>query len=175
MSIVIVEGPDGAGKTTLISNLRKATKRHFITLSRNGRPRKPDDLLLSIPWIAQCPEGVDLVCDRHPLISEWIYGPHVRGEDPYVASVYSPASSIDLLGRTVGRIIYCRPPLKTIFDGVRMEEQMGGVNESISKIVTLYDQTMNNLRYADIKVLYYDWTFASRVPDNLEQLFFGDI
>lgn len=178
MGIVIVEGPDGSGKTTLLRNLRTATKRHFITLSRNGRPRKPDDLLKSIPWIASCPKEIDLVCDRHPLISEWIYGPHVRGEN-YLLPAWTVETSIRLLLATASRIIYCRPPLKTILDGVQVEGQMEGVKERIEKIVDLYDAFMDGLTMAGIRVIRYDWTgaaltmkYTGRTCD-LENLFFG--
>ena len=178
MSIIIVEGPDGAGKTTLIQNLRKSTKRHFLTLSRNGPPRKPEDLLATIPWIASCPKEVDLVCDRHPLISEPIYGPHVRGEESMIALVYPPDKAIEILYHTVDKVIYCRPPLSTIIEEVNIEDQMPGVNERIAKIVDLYDEAMDTLRIAGLTVIQYDWTgaeltlkYTGRTAD-LEKIFF---
>lgn len=177
--IVVVEGPDGAGKSTLIDNLRVQSKRHFVALRRSGPPDHPAEITSVINWINTMRDGlVPLICDRHPLISEPIYGMTLRGSN-ILSNVYS-VEDLKSMFKYIDRVIYCRPPDRTILSKMHENAQLKGVTEHIEKIIDLYDKTMMLLEEWGVRVIAYDWTgadltrkFTGRTCD-LHNLFFGD-
>lgn len=173
--LVAVEGVDGSGKTTLIENLRHSSKEYFWVMRASGPPNSPYNLVDAVSLIAQSARGpVPIVLDRHPLISEPIYGPRLRQINHW-DQVYPPKSLQDHLCLMVDRIIYCRPPLKTVLKEVRKERQLDGVVEGISLLYDLYDQGMEILEGWGIKVVQYDWTLGSAKGTSFEQPSFHDL
>ena len=174
--IVVVEGPDGAGKTTLIRNLRQATDRYYVTLHNSGPPHSILNVQCVTNWIEKMSGGrVPLICDRISLISEPIYGVELRGEN-ILEGTYTVDDVAIFLAKHVDRIIYCRPPTSVIEDHLRREPQLQGVISSIREITARYDNVMKMLRHWGVKVIEYDWTeeFQEGHPD-LDHLFFGRI
>lgn len=179
MKLVVVEGPDGSGKSTLIGRLRQESKRHFLVLRRVNPPNNIAQIggavdLLS--YASSC--DVDVVCDRHPFISEPIYGLTLRNRN-LLEGLYGPAAIRATICDTIGRIIYCRPPIEQIVNCAKNQEQLLGVHEHILTLIEAYDEVMANLRIElGIPVLRYDWTdeltgFNPSYP--IERLFFGEI
>ena len=128
--MIIVEGPDGCGKTTLLEKLR-----HDLKL--NLRPRFADSITGPYPDVfdrvaADFASGVerDHLYDRHPSISEVIYGQVLRGG-------YDPRFSdpvIDLGLDHEPLIIICAPDYRTALDNVMSSDQMSGVAEKFNQI-----------------------------------------
>lgn len=132
---IIVEGPDGAGKSTLIRTLIDK----YPQLTRVRRHVTSDGPVTGdlSRW---CGEAVrrDMknptrIYDRHPFISEFIYAPLLRGAiDPTLLT--ANASSLRDFWIQTSLVIWCFPPS---FD-LSAEPQMAGVADNIDSIVREY-------------------------------------
>jgi hypothetical protein len=179
--IVVVEGPDGSGKSTLIDNLRFSCDKHYVALRRSGPPQDADEIVTVVNWMNRMSIGkVPLICDRHPLISEPIYGQALRGSN-LLDGIYSVDDIKENFLDHVDRVIYCRPPTSVICRKMHDNQQLKGVVEKIDEITQKYDHTMKLLSFWGVIVLNYDWTDThSQWNDpewkqRLEALFFGRI
>lgn len=173
MSVIIVEGVDGSGKTALLRNLRKQTRNYFWVASSSGRPLSLPDLQDAIHWIGQAAFlKIPIICDRFPVISEMIYGPILRGASLLDQLSRRDQANVTNLLKEVDRIIYCRPPIETIEQNLAQNPQLEGVKKNIKALATRYDDVMNSLREDNIYVKGYDYTKNFR---SLDDLFFGRI
>lgn len=176
MAIVVVEGPDGSGKTNLIRNLRKEAKEHYLCLARMNPPTHVSEITRIVHWV----EKVffltpNLVLDRHPLISEPIYGPLLRGEN-LLEGHWNTDDIRQHFATVISRVIYCRPPTSVIYRELQKDEQLKGVAEKIEEITHQYDCVMKLLNHWGVRVVKYDWTAEkAREQDNisLDRIFFG--
>jgi hypothetical protein len=185
VKLIVVEGADGSGKTTLIRNLRQYSSQYFFVLNASGPPRNVVDLTGAVSLVgSHVYRSLRVICDRHPLISGPIYGPILRDQDLTIDlpwSKYAPPGektptvreSIETeLKRTVERIIYCRPPIDIILEHVKIEQQLEGVIEGVEKLVEAYDQSMKRLGKV-LPVLRYDWT--NPLESSPYDLVFGEL
>jgi hypothetical protein len=172
MSIIVVEGPDGAGKTTLMENVRAAAgRRYFVMLRHSCRPLTEEDALaFNRSLWAISDQGLTCIVDRHAFVSEPIYGPILRGHS--LVDGFSADELGNMLKDSVSKIIYCRPPIHVIKENLSKQPQLAGIFEKIDQIVEGYDKRMRTLqlRYA-IPVVYYDWT---QKKDVIETVFGGN-
>jgi thymidylate kinase len=160
--IIVVEGTDNAGKTTLALSIAKQMKAIYVK-SENIPPKNEYLNQYSFILTAASEYGNGIVIsDRHHAVSEPIYGPLVRG-----------ASSIDVQQaefqlRSIEVFIFCRPPNERITKTMNERKQMAGVDRNIDKIIERYDKFF--LR-EDIRgrTWRYDWTKDS------EQLLMAEI
>ena len=172
MKVIVVEGPDGSGKSTLLSSLRYHTKRHFLTVQRSGPPNDRDVLTRTIEWFSDSISyNLHIICDRHPLISEPIYGVALRGEN-LLETVYDPEELPAIFSSHIDRIIYCRPSRFTIERSIGNQPQLKGVMEKLVDIIDAYDEIMYRIDRWGIPVIKYDWQQNSTSLDNL---FFGEL
>lgn len=130
--IVIVEGPDNGGKTTLAQEVAKKMKAVYVKVER---PRRAVDLVAyqSILEVAKGYSGI-VVSDRHVAISEPIYGNIIRGGHEL------RQADIDLCLGQLDAVIYCRPPLPVIMKTLSDRAQMDGVIDNATRIVQAYDE-----------------------------------
>lgn len=172
MPLIVVEGIDGAGKTTLIQNFRQQAKQLCWILARSGPPQGTQDLLETINLLGYGGRhlSIPLIADRHPLISEPIYGPIVRGKS-LLEEYYTEESAQGYIASLVDRVIYCKPDLETAQRASRRERQMPGVHEHYWALYQAYDKAMEDLRRRGVLVIEYDWT--SPMLEDLNQLFLG--
>lgn len=147
--MVIVEGPDGCGKTTLIQDARRGM-RNVITVARSG-PMALTEMIQFMHWASSYLFFDDksktyVVHDRYPAISERVYGPILRGKsllDGYPLEF--GLSKIDA-------IVFCRTD--PIFDRPQME----GVVDKSREILAAYDDLMQRLaEELNIPVYLYDF------------------
>lgn len=157
--LLIIEGPDGAGKSTLIETMRRESNRSFAILRMSMYPRDTDEVAQYLRFIERHPPDLPLVLDRHPLISEPIYGPLLRGIDRTACFSFTTHFSRILPSHL--RMIYCRPPNETIRANVEKNanEQLAGVVERAEKLATEYDIMIREPKVRSmIPITRYDYT-----------------
>lgn len=160
--IIIVEGMDNAGKTTLCQFLAKQLRAVYIKVER---PRRAVDLLAyqHILETANAYSGM-VVTDRHVAISEPIYGPICRGKHDL------KQEEIDLCANRFQALIYCRPPLALIMKTIAERPQMSGVEEHTEQLVEAYDiwwrqQLRARQKHAGNESLFlYHYDFTEELP-----------
>lgn len=173
---VIVEGPDGAGKTTLLRYLHEITNLPVAPKfsSSLGGPKAnlqslvdadmqswhntlADDPHYRKEWE---PGGVkdSYLYDRHPLISEPIYGLHVRKNiQPEFLTEWFARAWRDLLEYNP-LVIWCIPPFEAITVNVNPDRDMQGVWANMRRMYDCYRLEM--LRFPGTGI-QYDYTEQS--------------
>ena len=156
MRIVAIEGPDGAGKTTLIENLRNNSRRYFVVMRSAAPPPSPKvraQFGRAVAEVARVMDPCVVICDRYTSISECTYSPIIRGESgPTHDELFDEIRSIDL-------IVYCRPNTGTILANVARTKQMDGVVQRTLSLIESYDQTMEAISKYKV-VLRFDYEQA---------------
>jgi len=158
--MIILEGPDGSGKTSLMSTLLDrfpGIEEHERASTSKGGPVEnifewaQADIL---SW------GVQPLSfyDRHPLISEPIYGEEIRGKfDGRFTDPEGEDLGMHMMFR--GLIILCLPPQSEVVKNVTLnvDDQMSGVAEHIVPIWHEY-QNLLMLSRGRQNVFWYDYT-----------------
>lgn len=160
MPLLILEGPDGSGKSTLAAKLLKGTGHPTLLVKRSGPPGSVETLEFQSRWIKeQSEQGLNVIADRHPLISEAIYRPTVRlqGQTPW--NVHDVATALDQLDRNKILLIYCRPPDAKLKLSSKVENQMDGVHERYQALVNEYDRWYRVFREYSLPIVKYDFEY----------------
>lgn len=166
--MIILEGPDGAGKTSLMSTLLD----RFPTIEEHERASssKGGPVENIFEWaqadVQTWPLQPLSFYDRHPLISEPIYGPIVREYlDPRFHSTEGEDLALHMLQQ--GLIILCLPSVSKVIENVSLnvDDQMSGVVEHIQSIYHKYHRLAVSLRGRQ-NVFWYDYDR----PGDLSQL-----
>lgn len=157
--MIILEGVDGSGKTTLLKNLLgsvNGVEAHVRAASSTGGP--VDD-------IYQWAEG-DVVTwrhqpfsiyDRHPFISELVYGPTVRDYlDPRFRSARGVSVREEFYDRAL--IVLCLPPKEIARANLGVNDQMSGVVDNFDSLWHQYNNLRLTLARANRRVFWYDYT-----------------
>jgi len=153
--VIIVEGMDNTGKTTLVDFLSGT----FKGLKRIKSPGPPKDVNSITEWTRDSllyGSSPTFIYDRHPLISEKVYGPLLRGKDCLDHSVGRLLFKDFLRLKPKPLIIYCRPSIKAI-KRYGSRGQMEGVIPNTEKLVEAYDKLMRFLSEKEIEVFHYNY------------------
>lgn len=171
MKLIIIEGADGSGKSTLIEKARHECSTYFWSLRGMSRPPDDFDQIREIHYMLyRAGTGsIPLVCDRHPYISEPVYGPVLRGECRIPKKEYHQA--LDDFAFDTDRIIYCYPPVEVCFSGATKHPQLEGVIPKLQKLRERYEDVLRDLSERGVPILRYDWTNEKQPP--LQDLLFG--
>jgi len=167
--LLIIEGPDGAGKTTLIERMRKDLPEAFVIARLAQYPKHPRDIASYLRFIERHPPEMRLVMDRHPLISEPIYGPILRGIDQ--AAGFSLQTHFSRFLPSHLNMIYCRPADETILANVvkNRQDQLEGVVERARDLISHYDMMISSLRRTKlINLASYNYE-----QDDIEKVLLG--
>jgi len=154
--MIIIEGPDGSGKSTLIKNILQQLD-GFKVVAWNDPPKNAEQLAKNLHRSKDLVRSGQLVIqDRTPWITEPIYDVAKNGPDKLPTWRYYQAG-LTLLRST---LIYCRPP-----DDVIKKHAVTGssppdtpaylkwIEGNIDDLVNLYDAFMEPIR-----PMIYDWT-----------------
>lgn len=137
--MIIVEGPDGSGKTTLINQLAKE-----FELEVNPRvvSKETNELTDLKTWVEEnIAQGFQYkLFDRYRLISEFIYGPTLRKAQRSGFTDYPwVAWNLERLYFQVQPfIIYCLPSLETIKENLANDPDNTAVVDHTEQIYTAY-------------------------------------
>lgn len=153
--LVIVEGPDGAGKSTLIQNL--VALGGFVSAHTGGPPRDKQDLEDKLAKVAASlnAAGPDtLVLDRHPAVSDPIYS-KVTGSRSFA----TPGELGEQVRALNPVFVYCRGSADSMMRNIskspkahKPPEHLLKVIQKHGEIVKLYDGF-----FAQTPHIRYDW------------------
>lgn len=159
--MIILEGPDGAGKTTLAETLTGLTSLTLHERASTSTGGPVDDIY---EWaeadVLTWPVQKLQVYDRHPLISEPIYGSVLRGGfDPR----FNGPRSAELYSRLAGYgcVIFCLPDLETVMSNLDGDEnQLAGVEQHATELWSAYVNAYHAFKHRyNLPLLYrYDYT-----------------
>ena len=164
--MLIVEGPDGAGKTTLVRQLAEELKLPVAPRVVDKDTTTKYDMK---DWVDNnLEEGFQpVIFDRHRLISEPIYGPILRNSQQPVMT------DIKWLGPRLRRfydlepiIIYCLPPFTEVFMNVTHDDDNEAVRFQIEKIYAAYvTRASLDHTFASGIVKIWDYTRSLTIND----------
>lgn len=140
--MIVVEGPDGAGKTTLIDRLVVDFE---LSLMPRVVNKNAEAMVNLVEWVEEDNKRLwePTIYDRHRLISETIYGPSLRPmkPEPGFDDLQWLTDQLNFFYRRHPFIIYCLPPLPTVmsnFEKSRHEQPDLADEVAIYRIYRMY-------------------------------------
>ena len=158
--LIVIEGMDNTGKTTLAQRLSKDLG---IRYRHNDRYECVDDALEYL-LKHTLPLSAPVIIDRLTPISEAIYGKVLRGQSMFMGL---HMASLSALLNTGNCVVMCKPPLDAVQEfGDR--EQMEGVIDHSKSLYRCYDlmKTFLNM-LSDTGVKEYNYL----VPQQYDEVF----
>lgn len=140
--MIIVEGPDGGGKSTLVRKLA-AEHRLMVCSTRGKPPKKPREYAYKALAAAASGNGVIRIYDRL-FYSELVYGSILRNGSEFNDTERQYYYRMLQAMRTP--VIFCLPPLDVVKDNVERSEQMLGVSTHIEPLYEMYWAIANEQR-----------------------------
>lgn len=116
--MIVVEGPDGAGKTTLIKQLQEITG---LEVAPRVVSKDTEALVDLKKWTEEnTAKGFQkLIFDRHRLISEPIYGAQLRAKpEPGFDDLEWFYTQMATFYEAEPIMIYCLPPFKVVWENI---------------------------------------------------------
>lgn len=160
--IWVIEGPDNSGKTTFAQRLAKKLGGIYV---KGEYVRQPEIEVIRLhTWLRASPGSRLIICDRHPVVSDPIYGTVVRKEQSLLSPGFCSGMS------QYYNMVYCRPPRDKILDfGDR--EQMAGVIDEANDLIDAYDLWWQEQKpkLNELSRLEYDWTLSPTEFDRLAE------
>lgn len=160
---IVLEGPDGGGKSTLAATL---AARHGLSVIHNGPPatKSPSDLALG--YVRQL-RAMTVIDRSWP--SERCYGPILRGSS--LLQTADDATLHGMLKERGGLMVICLPPIEACLEAWASRP----AEELLRKEALLRDAHAWYTRYAATRGLYtWDRTAGRAGIEGLALFLFGD-
>ncbi len=172
--MIIIEGADGSGKSTLLKCLVKDTGLPAHERASDSVKGPLDDLY---GWtekdVTTWHKQPLSIYDRHPLVSEHIYGRYVRNNlRPGFEMTNEKLGYMRKHLRQNALVIVCLPPFRVVQENVADEAiafQMPGVVENIQHIYDVY-QMIPVMWPLDSHVCTYDYTVPDTAPHGYTEI-----
>lgn len=154
--MIVLEGVDGSGKSSLAARLTEDLQLPLHARASDST-KGPVERLWSWAWndVITWAKQPLAIYDRHPLVSEYIYGPITRG--------HIDSSFVDVEGFSLSRIfrensiiIFCDPGLENVARNVTKNPQMSGVTEHIHTLYWQYRTFFHHWAGCQVKWNYAD-------------------
>lgn len=158
MSLIIVEGPDGAGKSTLIQKLSEDLD---LPIYSSGKPEGPMQLMSTMTTLVNMAKDLDItyLVDRYPAISEPIYSKVLNKKK------YFTPDLIDFFLNQEIKVIWCNlRDRKQMFDNISTDykphkplKHLQEVKENYYVLCEEYFDFMTKIS-DKVDIYQYDWT-----------------
>lgn len=137
--MIVVEGLDNTGKTTLVEKLCA----DFPQLKHTPSIGNKHDLnqIADQAWYMVEEALVDEIWDRSRIISEYVYNP-VLNMRPLAFAKNSWFAMLQQWLLHPQLVIYCRRPVRHIFETFDEREQLGGVADKLPELDRAYEGMM---------------------------------
>ena len=154
MRPIVVEGPDGSGKSTLVKKL--SLDLGLPIHHPGGPPINRDEFLARINFYSQ--NGIKFIFDRCPHVSELIY-PKATGR----LGILSPSILYSQLERLNPVIVYCRrKDMRDMWESIdrtnkphKPKEHLEEVLKQFKGVVDGYDEFFKT--FSKKSLIVYDW------------------
>lgn len=160
--MIVIEGPDGAGKSTLAEVLSVKFNLPMHERASDSVAGPVDNLF---KWayddVVSMPDREISVYDRHPLLSEYVYGPIVRSTLPEGFTTTTAHRLIRMMAASV-LVVLCRPPSERLRSSVSDQRDMPGVSTHIERIAAAYDALK---MFWPGQIVTHDFTSADSLPN----------
>lgn len=137
---VVVEGPDGSGKSRMVERIHTELGYPVHAKASDSITGPVQDLS---GWTMRVQHEMavtvePMVFDRHPVISEPIYGRLVRASvrPGFEDRLWLNTRKLALMPKAV--VIWCLPPLDVVRANLTLDRDMPGVVESIDRVYEAY-------------------------------------
>lgn len=150
--MIVLEGIDSSGKSTL-ARLLATRYRGWQVVTSEGPAKSADEINDRITRYLEYPPQT--IFDRHPLISEAIYGP-IFGRPPWVRPRFHM-----LFWAQRPLIIYARPPRPRLLQqgnlAIDTPEYVENLRTNYDRVLAAYDEFF--APHPDASAyLFYDWS-----------------
>lgn len=160
--MIIVEGMDNSGKSTLVKTLSKSMG--LLALNNRVKLSSPAEFRAYTTDMIELSRGYPVIFDRWPGISEWVYGPILRG----ISHITKEALRLHLfwLNDRGFQIVYCRPPTDDLLNW-GSEDQREGVQSNARSLITKYDRVMDDI-YASGDIPFHLYNYRYHTVEQLQ-------
>jgi len=156
-NIIIIEGPDNSGKSTLVNRLVEdlsipnqhsegpwETRRELIeSLEEIDIKNSSDDFFLQ---------------DRYGLISELIYQPILRPDHKIIDITDQPEGGYYNRLFKMEFLVICMPPKERLLEEASLVSQPKDIIAYMDSIINSYRNFIFMLKSHDLRLFVYDWT-----------------
>lgn len=159
--MIIIEGSDNSGKSTLAQEL--SLMLNMPLHHSGGPPRNADEILLRQQNVITSLENCERkIFDRVPVITDMVYGIPLRGGSPF--ELDHPSYIQNLRDNLKFPIIYCRPPTRVLLNimgrdqshkqSYKTEEHLKALHKNLPQVINRYDMLIGNYPHVT-----YDYTW----------------
>lgn len=179
--LIIVEGLDNTGKTTLVEQISKAFPELRVRESIGNKHDLTSIATQAGAETMRSPVMDHTLTDRSRLISEWVYNPILKQRE-MAFSFEEWLHHLQYFVKSPQLIIHCTRPLYTVANGWDQREQLEGVLDHLAELDEAYNRIMVMMNFLlrlngqPRKVVRYDyeltpWTLIeARVRNYLKEV-----